>query len=155
MKRAFMSTLMILVSGLLTLSIFQNCSPSHSGSATETDTFSMTAVYPYLNAKPTYFDNIQLTDVVNDSGVWRYQFVAGIVYIDDPTKNIDYQINITDEDDNLLCLSKTGRINSSSNHIMIDNCNSSNKAEIVRIKVRAKLATESTYSVVSDYDFEL
>jgi hypothetical protein len=89
---------------------------------------------------------VQLTKAFQDGSVWRYQFVAGIVYADSPESDVDVNIEIYDQDNKLLCLSKQATVNSSSNHIIIDNCNSSKKASLVKIYVYAKLATQPAFA---------
>lgn len=154
MKYSLITTALL---GLLTLSIYQNCSPSHNGNGSVETPFDVTKVYPYYDAKPDYINNVQLTKAFKDGSVWRYQFVAGIVYAENPDTDININIEIFDQDDKLLCLSKQATVNSSSNHIIIDNCNSSIKATTVKIHVYAKLATQSAFPTTptSKYIFPL
>lgn len=156
MKRTIFSTFIILTVGITTLSIFQNCSPSHEGGST-TAAFSIASVYPYMTGSaPVYFDNVQLTEAAKVGSNYEYSFVAGVVYIDDPGRDIDIEINIYDDEDKILCLSKTARINSSNNHVMIDNCTSTREVDTIKITVKAKLATESGSPLpVNSYTFTL
>lgn len=155
MKWTLISTIVI---GLITLSVFQNCAPSHQGNSTDGVTpFDVSKIYPYYDERPDYFNNIQLTKVYEDAGLWKYQFVASAVYVDAPEEDIDVDIRILDQDDKLLCLSTKVRVNSSSNNIMIDNCKSSSKASTVKIQVFLKLALQAAFptEATSSYIFPL
>lgn len=142
MKYSLIATVLL---GFLTLTVYQNCSPSHNGDGTVITPFDVSKVYPYYDAKPEFINNVQLTKAFKDGNVWRYQFVASAVHVDTPDSNINVNIQIYDQDGELLCLSTQATMNSSSNHIVINNCNSSVKATLVKINVFVKLATQSAY----------
>ena len=91
------STYISIIASVLILLIYQNCSPSHSSNESTAQSFSVESVYPYFNQKPTYFDNVQLTKAYEEDSIWKYQYVASIVYIDDPQQYIDIEIKIYDE----------------------------------------------------------
>lgn len=138
--------------------VFQNCSPSHNPSGSSSlSSFDISQVYPYYLEKPVYFNDVQLTGVVQNNSVWEYQFIASAVDIDTPANNIDVNIQIRDQKEKLLCVSKTVRINSKNNIIQLDDCKSSQKATEARIKVFIKPATKSAYDAkpTSTYTFKL
>lgn len=139
MKKTFLLTVIL---GFLTLAIYQNCSPSHSDGGTP---FSIATIYPYYDAKPAYFDSVQLTKVAQENKKWVYEFVVGAVYLDDPEKMIDVEVRIDDQDDKILCTTTSVRVNSSSNHIMIDDCGSDDKVSLIQIRIFLKLATETNF----------
>lgn len=154
MKYSLITTVLL---SLLTLGIYQNCSPSHTGNQEVESPFDISSVYPYFDSKPEFMNNVQLTKAYKDGNVWRYQFVAGIVHADKPDSDVNVDIRIFDQDDNILCLSKKATVSSSSNHIMIDNCNASTKASLVKIHVYAKLATKASFDAqpTNTYVFSL
>ncbi|MCB9073569.1 MAG: hypothetical protein H6623_08100 [Bdellovibrionaceae bacterium] len=150
------STYISIIASVLILLIYQNCSPSHSSNESTAQSFSVESVYPYFNQKPTYFDNVQLTKAYEEDSIWKYQYVASIVYIDDPQQYIDIEIKIYDENNNLLCPRTSKTISTDDNHILIDNCESDKQVKSTKIEVYAKLAsTSGELQLVSTYLFKM
>lgn len=141
------------------ISLFQNCSPSHdpTGGSHSLSSFDISQIYPYYLEKPDFFNNVQLTEVKQVDKVWEYQFIASAVDAENPSQKIDVNIQIRDQNNELLCVSKTVRVSSSKNTIAIDNCKSSEKASIVNIKVFIKPAAATSFPTTptSTYKFNI
>jgi hypothetical protein len=152
MKSTYLSILL----SVCTLMIYQNCSPSHKGENGSSAVFSAEAVYPYYEEKPTFFDSVQLTKVFKEGSLWKYQFVASVVFIDEPEKNIDVEIKIFDQDGKILCPRKVITVNFNNNYISIDNCQSNKQAILAKIELYAKLSTESGAPILlNSYPFAI
>ena len=146
--------LLILISTFSAVLFFQNCSGSKHASTSGTYV-NLSSIYPYFEQKPVYYENIQLTTAFNDGGVWKYQFVASVVYADAPSEEVDVEIRIFDQNQNILCPRRTARVKNTNNHIEIPDCQSSQKATLARIEIHAKLATERVLNKISTYTFVL
>lgn len=133
---------------------FQNCSGStytnNSGSSVN-----LSSIYPYYDVKPSYYENIQLTTAFQESGIWKYQFVASVVHADTPGEEVDVEIRIFDQNQKILCPRRTARVKNTNNHIEIPDCQSSQQATLARIEIYAKLASETALKRISKYTFVL
>ncbi len=146
--------LVILICALSAILFFQNCSGSKH-SITSGEKVSLSSIYPYYEQKPEFFENIQLTTAFEDNGIWKYQFVASVVYVDVPGEEIDVEIRIYDQNQNVLCPRRTARVKNTNNHILIPDCQSSQKATLARIEIFAKLAVATPLKKISSYTFVL
>lgn len=133
---------------------FQNCSESKHTSSSATS-LSLSSIYPYFEQKPDYYENVQLTTVFQENGLWKYQFVASIVYADTPSEEVDVEIRILDQNQNVLCPRRTARVKNTNNHVEIPDCQSSQQATLARIEIYAKLASETALKKISNYTFVL
>ena len=137
---------------LITALDYQNCSPSHVPGGS----FSLSSLYPY-DVEPVYFENMQVTGVTDaGSGVWKYEFAASVVYIDDPAQDVDVQITIVDEAGAAICPVTNVTVNQGSNNIAIGACSINHRASEAKINLSAKLHSDSgAVQTVKDYDFDL
>ncbi len=133
---------------------FQNCSGS-SHESTSGTYVSLSSIYPYYNEKPIYYENIQLTTAFEESGLWKYQFVASVVHADTPSEEVDVEIRIFDQNQRVLCPRRNVRVKNTNNHIEIPDCQSSQQATLARIEIYAKLASETALKRISKYTFVL
>jgi len=146
-----MKRLALVLVALLTALNYQNCSPSHVPGGN----FSLSSIYPY-DVEPVYFENMQLTSVTDAGGVWKYEFAATIVYIEDPTQDLDVQIKVVDEAGASLCTDTVVTVNQTSNHIAITSCQSNHQVTEAKINLSAKLHSDTgALQTVKDYDFDL
>jgi hypothetical protein len=144
----------LLVLALSAVLFFQNCSGSKHAT-TSGNNLSLSSIYPYYDEKPLYFENIQLTTAFKENELWKYQFVASVVYIDMPSEEVDVEIRIFDQDQKILCPRRTARVKNTNNHIEIPDCQSSHQATLARIEIYAKLASETAIKKISNYTFVL
>lgn len=153
MKRYLVFT----ISALCLLAVFQNCGSQHSqGLNSESlKAVNILDIYPYYDAKPDFFESVQLTDVIDQGSSWKYQFVASATYIDDPDHEIDVRITFKDISNNLICPQVNKRVNRSNNHIQIDNCQNANFHSTILIQVYAKLKGVPTFQKVNEYSFNI
>ena len=152
MKKFIPLGLLLLV--LSTVLFFQNCSGSKHYSASGNN-ISLSSIYPYYDEKPSYFENIQLTTAFEENGLWKYQFVASVVYADMPSEEVDVEIRIFDQDQKILCPRRTARVKNTNNHIEIPDCQSSRQTTLARIEIYAKLSSETASKKISNYTFVL
>ena len=141
-----------LIALCISVLMFQNCSqPFHQ----EGSSMNLSLMYPYYSQKPDYFDNVQLTAVLQDGDIWRYQFVASVVSIETPEADIDVDIQIHDQHNAIICPRFTATVKNTNNHLEIPDCTSAKKISEAKIDVRAKLTTESTFQLINTYEFDL
>lgn len=149
-----MKIISIAIMAIMIVLNFQNCSPSHVGNSS--GSFSLASIYPYYSEKPEYFESVQLTEIEEGVGTWKYQFIVTLVYIDDPSQDVDFEVQIFNESDALLCPSKSFTVNQNTNHIVIDDCISAVQATTAKITVSAKLASATSALVpIKNYVFSL
>ncbi len=150
-----MRILLLLTATFMMLVSFQNCSPEHSGTDLSSQkVFKIDSVYPYAT-KSTYYDNVQLVNVQSVSGGYNYQFIASLVYVDAPDTQVKLRLTFKEESGALVCPRVEVTVNRSNNNVEVSNCTSTKSQSTILITVEAKLTTETNYTEVGSYRFDI
>ena len=127
-------------------------SPSHRGGVAA---FKLAALYPYYDAVPEYFDNVQVTKAEQGAAGWVYEFAVSISYADNPKLLVDVNVQVVDQDGAQLCDPVDAEVDQTSNHILVSNCDSAEKVEKAVVVIRAKLSVEDDLMKIREYEFDL
>lgn len=133
------------------LFLFNNCDSSHLIDREATVTLS--SIFPF-KMKSQYYQNVQIVNKSEESGVWNYQFIASVVDAEQEESDVDVEIDVLDGSGNRICPRTQATVNRSNNNIQVLECKSTTDFGALKVEVKAAPAGQSLQSIAL-HDFDL
>ncbi len=131
--------------------LFNNCDSNHLRNPEQT--VDVASIFPF-NEKGQYFQNVQIVEKSEDSGVWNYQFIASIADADQESTELDVEFDVVDGEGNRVCPRSVTTVNNSNNHIQIASCESTTNYSALKVVVRAAPKGQALQEIAT-HDFDL
>ena len=147
--KIFFRAILVILFGVF----WQNCSPIHEPFSEESESFNISSIYPYVEA-PSYFDDVQIVEKIEDGGVWNYKFVATVVDANQEDTLLDVEVSVFDGQGKRVCPRVLATVNRTMNHIEVTECKSTNELSLLKVVLRAA-ETGGALKEISSKEFDL